>query len=98
MVDKRKSDSSKKNNLKALMLFSHELALNVSFYDIQMKEKIFEFLNKSIRPKKKVGRSWSVSRITLWEEVEPSEENTYFLATLLNAAGAVTLAFMWVIQ
>jgi hypothetical protein len=29
MVDNLKSDSYKKNNLKALMLFSHELAPNV---------------------------------------------------------------------
>ena len=48
MVDNRKSDSYKKNNLKALMQFSHELAPNVTFYDIQ---KILEFLNKRIKPK-----------------------------------------------
>jgi hypothetical protein len=35
MVDNRKSDSYKKNNLKALMQFSHELAPNVILYDIQ---------------------------------------------------------------
>jgi hypothetical protein len=35
MVDNRKSDSYKKNNLKALMQFSHELAPNVTLYDIQ---------------------------------------------------------------
>jgi hypothetical protein len=30
MVDDRKSDSYKKNNLKALILFSHELPSNVA--------------------------------------------------------------------
>jgi hypothetical protein len=35
MTDNRKSDSYKKNNLKALMQFSHELAPNVTLYDIQ---------------------------------------------------------------
>ncbi|MDQ3718793.1 MAG: hypothetical protein M3311_06550 [Thermoproteota archaeon] len=50
MTDNRKSDSYKKNNLKALMLFSHELAPNVIFYDIQEKGKILEFLNKKIKP------------------------------------------------
>ena len=35
MVDNRKSDSYKKNNLKALMQFSHKLAPNVTLYDIQ---------------------------------------------------------------
>jgi hypothetical protein len=48
MVDNRKSDSYKKNNLKALVLFSHEIAPNVSFYDIPKREKILEFLNKRI--------------------------------------------------
>jgi hypothetical protein len=43
MVDNRKSDSYRKNNLKALVLFSQELAPNITFYDIQKKEKIFEF-------------------------------------------------------
>jgi len=38
-VNNRKSDSYKKNNLKALILFSHELAPNVTFYYIQKKEK-----------------------------------------------------------
>ena len=35
MTDNRKSDNYKKNNLKALMRFSHELAPNVTLYDIQ---------------------------------------------------------------
>ena len=48
MTDNRKSDGYKKNNLKTLILFSHELAPNVTFYDIQ---KILEFLNKRIKPK-----------------------------------------------
>jgi integrase/recombinase XerD len=51
MADNRKSDSYKKNNLKALILFSHELGRNVTFYDIQKKEKIVEFLNRRIKPK-----------------------------------------------
>jgi integrase/recombinase XerD len=51
MADNRKSDSYKKNNLKALILFSHELAPNVTFYDICKKEKVLEFLNKRIKPK-----------------------------------------------
>lgn len=52
MADNRKSDSYKKNNLKALLiLFSHDLAPNVTFYDIQKKEKLLEFLNKRIKPK-----------------------------------------------
>lgn len=51
MIDNRKSDSYKKNNLKALILFSHELAPNITFYDIQKKEKILEFLNIRIEPK-----------------------------------------------
>lgn len=48
MADNRKSDSYKKNNLKTLTLFSHELGPNVTFYDIQKKEKILEFLSKRI--------------------------------------------------
>jgi hypothetical protein len=48
MTDNPKSDGYKKNNLKTLILFSHELAPNVTFYDIQ---KILEFLNKRIKPK-----------------------------------------------
>lgn len=48
MTDNRKSDGYKKNNLKALILFSYELAPNVTFYDIQ---KILEFLKKRIKPK-----------------------------------------------
>jgi integrase/recombinase XerD len=51
MVDNHKSDSYKKNNIKALILFSHELAPNVTFYDLQKKEKILEFLNKRIKSK-----------------------------------------------
>ena len=48
MTDNCKSDGYKKNNLKALILFSYELTPNVTFYDIQ---KILEFLNKRIKPK-----------------------------------------------
>jgi len=51
MADNRKSDSYKKNNLKTLVLFSNELAPNVTFYDICKKEKILEFLNKRIKAK-----------------------------------------------
>jgi hypothetical protein len=51
MTDNRKSDSYKKNNLKALVLFSQELVPNITFYDIQKKEQILEFLNKRIKPK-----------------------------------------------
>jgi serine acetyltransferase len=40
MVGNRKSDSYKKNNLKAIALFSQELARNITFYDIQNKEKM----------------------------------------------------------
>ncbi len=65
MVDSRKSDSYKKNNLKALILFSHELAPNVTFYDIQKKEKILEFINKRIRPKSEdPDEKW----ITTWND------------------------------
>jgi hypothetical protein len=48
MTDNRKSDGYKKNNLKALILFSYELAPNVTFYDIQ---KILEFLKKESNQK-----------------------------------------------
>jgi murein L,D-transpeptidase YcbB/YkuD len=42
MADNRESDSyKKKNNSKALILFSHELVPNATFYDVQKKEKIF---------------------------------------------------------
>ncbi len=51
MVDNRNSDSYKKNNLKALILFSHELGPDVTFYDVQKKEKILEFLNRRIKSK-----------------------------------------------
>jgi integrase/recombinase XerD len=51
MTDNRKSDSYKKNNLKTLVLFSHGLAPNITFYDIQKKEEILEFLNKRIKLK-----------------------------------------------
>ena len=51
IVGNRKSDSYKKNNLKALVLFSQELAPNITFYDIQNKEKILEFLSKESRNK-----------------------------------------------
>ena len=50
-ADNRKSDSYKKNNLKALILFSHEVGLDVTFYDLQKKEKILEFLNKRNKQK-----------------------------------------------
>jgi hypothetical protein len=33
------------------VLFSHQLAPNVTFYDIQKKEKMLEFLNRRIKPK-----------------------------------------------
>jgi hypothetical protein len=33
MTENRKSDIYKKNNLKVLILFSHELGTNVTFYD-----------------------------------------------------------------
>jgi hypothetical protein len=46
MLDNRKSDSYKKNNLKALVLFSQELAPSITFFDIQKKEQILEFLKK----------------------------------------------------
>jgi hypothetical protein len=49
MADNRESDSYKKNNLKALILFSYEPVPNATFYDIQKKEKIFEFLSKRIK-------------------------------------------------
>jgi hypothetical protein len=49
VADNRESDSYKKNNLKALILFSHELVPNATFYDVQKKEKIFEFLSKRIK-------------------------------------------------
>jgi hypothetical protein len=35
MVDNRKPRSYKKNNLRALIVLGHELAPNISFYDIQ---------------------------------------------------------------
>jgi hypothetical protein len=49
--DSRKSNSYKKNNLKALVLFSNELAPNITFYDVQKKEKKHEFLNKRSKQK-----------------------------------------------
>jgi integrase/recombinase XerD len=85
MTDNRKSDSYKKNNLKALVPFSHELAPNVTFYDIQ---KILEFLNKRIKPKsvdpnekwvttwndylgrlKFSFRCYTITRSTVWREL-----------------------------
>jgi hypothetical protein len=51
MMSDHKSDSYKKNNLKALVLFNQELATNITFYDIQKKEQILEFLNKRINQK-----------------------------------------------
>jgi hypothetical protein len=50
-ADNRESDSYKKNNLKALILFSHEVGPDVTLYDIQKKEKILEFLNKRNKQK-----------------------------------------------
>ena len=44
-ADNCKSDSYKKNNLKALILFSQELARDVTLYNVQKKEKILEFLS-----------------------------------------------------
>lgn len=38
-ADNRKSDRYKNNNLKALVLFSHEVGPDVTFYDVQKKEK-----------------------------------------------------------
>src|ERR671919_2842908 len=65
MTDNRKSDSYKKNNLKTLILFSHELGPNVTFYDIQKKEKILEFLNRRIKPKSdEPDEKW----ITTWND------------------------------
>jgi hypothetical protein len=66
MIDNRKSDGYKKNNLKALILFSHELAPNVTFYDIQkIIQKILEFLNKRIRPKTvDPNKKW----VTTWND------------------------------
>jgi hypothetical protein len=46
MADNRESDSYKKDNLKALILFGYEPVPNATFYDVQKKEKIFEFLSK----------------------------------------------------
>jgi hypothetical protein len=43
MVDNRKSDSYKKNNLKALMQFSHELAPNVTFTIFRIEKKYLNF-------------------------------------------------------
>jgi hypothetical protein len=51
MIDNRKSDRYKNNNLKALILFSHEVGPDVTFYDLQKKEKIHEFLNKRNKQK-----------------------------------------------
>jgi hypothetical protein len=43
VADNCESDSYKKknNNPKALILFSHELVPNATFYDIQKKERYF---------------------------------------------------------
>jgi hypothetical protein len=49
MADNRESDSYKKSNLKSLILFSHEPVPNATFYDVQRKEEIFEFLSKRIK-------------------------------------------------
>ena len=48
-IDNRESDSHKKNNLKTLILFSYEPVPNSTLYDVQKKEKIFEFLSKRIK-------------------------------------------------
>jgi integrase/recombinase XerD len=65
MAGNRKSDSYKKNNLKALVLFGQELAPNITFYDIQKKEQILEFLNKRIKPKSNdPDEKW----ITTWND------------------------------
>jgi hypothetical protein len=45
MIDNRKSDRYKNNNLKALVLFSQELVRDVTLCDVQKKEKILEFLS-----------------------------------------------------
>jgi integrase/recombinase XerD len=65
MVDNRKSESYKKNNLKALVLFSHELVPNITFYDIQERERILESLNKRIKPK---SDDPDVKWITTWND------------------------------
>jgi hypothetical protein len=39
------------DNLKAPVLFSHEVGPDVTFYDLQKKEKILEFLNKRNKQK-----------------------------------------------
>ena len=49
MADNRESDSYKKDNLKALILFGYEPVPNATFYDVQKKEKIFEFISKRIK-------------------------------------------------
>ncbi len=65
IVDNRKSDSYRKNNLKALILFTYELALNITFYDIEKKEQILEFLNKRIKQKSNdPNEKW----ITTWND------------------------------
>jgi hypothetical protein len=74
MVDNRKSDRYKKKYLKALVLFSQELAPNISFYDIQRKERILEFLNKRIKPKSDdPDEKW----ITTWND----KKFEYFLSS-----------------
>jgi hypothetical protein len=50
-ADNRELDRYKNNNLKALILFSHEVGPDVTFYDLQKKEKIHEFLNKRNKQK-----------------------------------------------
>jgi len=49
MADDLKSDSCKKNNLKALILFNQDLTPKVTIHDICKKEKVFESLNKRIK-------------------------------------------------
>ena len=73
-MDNRKSDGYKKNNLKALVLFSQELAPDISFYDIQKKERILEFLNERIKLKSDdPDEKW----ITTWND----KQIEYFLSS-----------------
>ena len=65
VADNRKSDGYKKNNLKALIPFSYELAPDVTFYDICKKEMVLEFLNKRVKPKSEdTDEKW----ITTWND------------------------------
>jgi hypothetical protein len=51
MIDNRKSDSYEKNNLKALILFSHEFAPNITFYDIRKEKRYLNFKIKESNQK-----------------------------------------------